>query len=271
MSLDEVNKREMLIALNDFCKGFFRYKELVLLKTRDRHTSSQEIELQALSLDLRRKYGNLKEIIEEYGGSATLLLQGGRVKYEAFSSAFSYTQFSEKALIAVLDTAINTIDAAIGKLDKELHSKRLPSEVVYPNGKPYDAYKHIKGIIGEATKEITIVDPYVDSTLLVLLENVKPGVNVKILTLNMRGDFELSGGKFKAQREKALHGTLEVRTSDKFHDRFIVADSKFFHIGASIKDIGTKLCAISEFEGQDIKAVLSETISRYWDRAEVVL
>jgi hypothetical protein len=271
MPLDEANKQEMLIALNDFCKGFFRYKELILLKRSGRQTGSQEIEFQALSFDLQRKYGSLKEVIEEYGGSATLLLQGGRVKYEAFSSAFSYTRFSQEALIAVLDTAITTINAAIGKLEKELHSKRLPSEVVYPSGKPYDAYKHIKGITSEATKELTIVDPYVDSTLFVLLENVKPGVNIKILTLNMRGDFELSGSKFKGQREKALHGTLEVRTSDKFHDRFMVADGKFFHIGASIKDIGTKLCAISEFEGQDIKAVLSETISRYWDEAKVVL
>ena len=96
-------------------------------------------------------------------------------------------------------------------------------------------------------------------------------VEIRVLTRNMKGDFKLAGQKFKDQREKAQQGTLEVRKSEKLHDRFIVVDDKFFHLGASIKDAGTKMCAMSDFEGSNIKSNLSETISGYWAKAEIVL
>lgn len=87
----------------------------------------------------------------------------------------------------------------------------------------------------------------------------------------MKGDFQLAGQKFKEQREKSQQGAVEIRKSGKFHDRFIVADGKVFHIGASIKDAGEKACFMSEVEGADIKTTLKKAISAYWDEAEIVL
>jgi hypothetical protein len=269
MPLDEVERGRLIGQLKDFHdNGILQYSWYVGLILEGKLTNKQWHEFQTLRLDLLRLYGGLEEVIKEYGGPAVVDVSGR--SRDAFNFALSSRQPTKGTLVAI-DGAIAVLNKAIGKLEKEPPSKQLSSEAIYPSGMTYDAYKRIKEKICEDTKELTIVDPYVDSTLFDLLENVQSGVNIKILTQTMKGDFKLTGCKFKEQREQANYGKLEIRTSEKFHDRFIVADSKFFHIGASIKDIGTKLCAISEFEEQDIKAVLSETISRYWNESKVIL
>jgi hypothetical protein len=148
----------------------------------------------------------------------------------------------------------------------------LPTEVIYPPGTPYDAYKDIKAIISAACKKLIIVDPYVDSTLFDLLGNAQAGVEIQVLTRHMDGDFQLAGRKFKKQREKAQKGGLEVRVeSGDFHDRFIIADDKFFHLGATIKDAGGKLFRISEIQDLRNKEALMQNITRSWNAASGVI
>ena len=169
------------------------------------------------------------------------------------------------------ETALKSIVQKYEILGETVSRPEVSREAIYPGGTPYDAYKDIRDELTAATRKLIIVDPYVDSTLFNMLENVQPGVEIQVLTRKMQGDFQLAGQKFKEQREKAQQGTLEVRKSGKLHDRFVFADDKFFHLGASIKDAGTKMCAMSEFEGSDTKSKLSETISGYWAEAEIVL
>lgn len=254
-----------------FHDGFIRYRELVLKKRREGLTDVEESEFQTLSNQLQRKYGRLQKVIKEYGGSSELLLQGGEYKCEALSSAFDYTMFDPGALEAVLDKAIATINMAIGNLEEPLDSQQPQKGDIFPSGKPYDAYEAIRNIVTTATKNILIVDPWVDGTLFSLLSTVQPNVKIQILTENMKGDFELAGQKFKEQYEKAQRGTLDVRKSDKFHDRFIIADGRIFHIGASLKDAGNKTFALSEFDGSEVKSKISKIISGHWNRAKTVL
>lgn len=251
--------------------GFTTYKELVIAKQKGNLTSEQESELETLGTQLQREYGSLKEIIEKYGGPSIVLLQGGNYKCEAFTSTFNYTLFSPDTFVVVVNAAITTLNIAIGKLGELQKSERLPSEAVFPNGRQYDAYEAIKDRITTATKELIIVDSWVDSDLFTLLENVQSGVQIQVLTTNMAGDFKLAGGKFKKQHEQAKKGTLAVRSSSKFHDRFLIVDDKTFHLGASIKDAGNKLFVMTEIEGSDMKRKVSETISSYWDEGETVL
>jgi hypothetical protein len=169
------------------------------------------------------------------------------------------------------ETALQSIVQKYEILEETTPTSKTLREAVYPSDLPYDAYKDIKAIISLAAKKLMVVDPYVDSTVVTLLENVQPGVEIQVLTRKMQGDFRLAGQKFKGQRQKAQQGTLEVRKSGKLHDRFVFADDKSFHLGASIKDAGMKMCAMSEFEDSDIKSKLNEIISGYWAEAEIVL
>jgi len=279
MSFNEANKQELIKELGQFHDGFDRYRQLVLNREEEMRKpggtilGNWEVQIQQLRLELERKYGRLKPIIEKHGSPTRVLLQGGRYECEAFTSALgSYKVFGLEALEVVMDTAIAAINTTIGSLEKVLESEQVPLEAIYPSGTPYNAYKDIKDIIILAANKLIIVDPYVDGSVVTLFENAKPSVAIQVLTRNMQGDFQLAAQKFKQQREKAGHGSLEVR-KDKgdFHDRFIVADEKFFHVGASIKDAGTKVFAINEIEDSLNKSVLGENISKAWDAAEKVL
>ena len=69
-------------------------------------------------------------------------------------------------------------------------------------------------------------------------------VKVVILTSDKTNILKLDVQKFNKE-----YPTLEVATTDKFHDRFIVIDNKeLYHVGASLKDLGKKCFAISKIE-----------------------
>ena len=127
MTLSEVEKQELIRELEQFHDKFDYYRALVLaqkgLKVKSLTLPNKQLrEIRNLSSELQRKYGSLKEVIEKYGGSTEVLLQGGEYKCEAFTSAFSYTGFDPVALEVVMDTAIAAINIAIGNLQ----SLKLP-------------------------------------------------------------------------------------------------------------------------------------------------
>ena len=76
-----------------------------------------------------------------------------------------------------------------------------------------------------------------------MLSRKRKGVSVLLYTSSKGNGItgkELSD--FNAQ-----YPSLEVHVTDEFHDRFLILDrSRFFHIGASIKDAGSKGFEISE-------------------------
>lgn len=96
-------------------------------------------------------------------------------------------------------------------------------------------------LIKKAKKEIILIDNYVDIETLNILSKKNDKVNVLILT---KSDTKISKQdifKFNKQYTK-----LEVKFTDKFHDRFLILDKKYiYHIGASIKDLGKKCFGIT--------------------------
>ena len=142
-----------------------------------------------------------------------------------------------------------------------------PKEALYEEAKEYDAYKDIRAIVKEAKEELIVIDPYVDSSLLGLFENAASSVSICVLTWNMKGDFQLAAEKFKSQR-----GAVEIRVRQgEFHDRFIIADSKCFHLGASIKNAGKRVFMISRIEDALNIQALRQVFNKSWNDATVVV
>lgn len=229
-------------------------------------------ELDKLRTKLVRKSAQMKELLLPHGGQ--LIVTQFKEDFDAFDTAFTkpiYPWGIATQWHAAVNCLIQKTNETIGKLEIMSPQDSL-REAVYASGTPYDAYKDIREVISLATKKLIIVDPYVDSTVVTLLENVQPSVEIQVLTLHMQGDFKLAVQKFAQQRNKSAQGSVEVR-QDKgdFHDRFIVADNNFFHLGASIKDAGTKVCAINEVEDPHNRSMLVKNIRKAWDVAAKVL
>ena len=81
-----------------------------------------------------------------------------------------------------------------------------------------------------------------------MLEKKSKNVEVVILTSENCKISKLDIQKFNEE-----YPVLEVGKSNKFHDRFIIIDSKeLYHSGASIKDLGKKCFGINKIEDEGI-------------------
>jgi hypothetical protein len=126
----EAERKELVAELTAFRSGLIRYKELVLAVKNRKPVDKEEVD--RLGLDLQQDYGSLKDIIQECGGPAVLLLQGGAYKCEVFRDMFSHVMFGPEALEAVMNLAIATVGIAVGGLEKLSLSKSVDSEPLTP-------------------------------------------------------------------------------------------------------------------------------------------
>lgn len=161
-----------------------------------------------------------------------------------------------------LDAALRVIGWRIenGKLVPDSAPVR---ELFFPKQSQHDAYVEIRGILCAAAKSITIVDPYMDQTMLTLLGSLlKPEMSIRLLASKLPADFGLEAKTWLAQHPQV---TLEVRTTREFHDRFIVLDDlSCWHVGSSIKDAGNKAFMLSNIEDEGNRHALLVQIEASW-------
>lgn len=138
----------------------------------------------------------------------------------------------------------------------KLQEKQIENQRIFFDGQIYDAYSLIIDIIKKANNKITIIDNYVDDSVLEMLSKKKDNVEVVILTSNKSNIKNLDIQRFNKQ-----YPTLKVAKTEKFHDRFIVLDEQeMYHLGASIKDLGKKCFGINKIESGNIIELLLKEI-----------
>ena len=125
-----------------------------------------------------------------------------------------------------------------------MQQKENIEQKIFFEGQIWDSYSVIIDIIKKANKKITIIDNYIDDSILNMLVKKKENVEVVILTSNKSNIQKIDVQKFNKE-----YPTLKIARTDKFHDRFIIIDSKeVYHCGASIKDLGKKCFGIIKIE-----------------------
>ncbi len=123
---------------------------------------------------------------------------------------------------------------------------------VYFQGQIFDAYARFETFIAQAKKEIILIDNYVDLSVLQRLAKKKKSVNVAIYT-----DPKTMLTAQDIQAFNAQYPTLTLNFTNKAHDRFLIIDqTKMYHIGASLKDLGKKHFAFSAIDAAYIPMIL---------------
>ena len=111
-------------------------------------------------------------------------------------------------------------------------------------------------LIKTAKKDIKLIDNYIDESVLVLLDKRNDNVAATIFTQNISPQLQLD-----IQRHNAQYHPIKARQMLGVHDRFmLIDDTQLYHIGASIKDLGKKLFAITLIEDTEIIAVMRKKI-----------
>lgn len=114
-------------------------------------------------------------------------------------------------------------------------------EQIFASGCVWDAWNYVSQLVRSAKQRIVLVDNYVDERVLTLLTKRAEGVSATIHSRYTQ-QFKLDIEKHNEQ----YHPIAFVQIPHKSHDRFLIIDDDVFLLGASVKDMGTSLCAITK-------------------------
>ena len=144
-------------------------------------------------------------------------------------------------------------DSKIEKITETLSKNNLPIEGIFFDGQVFDAHILMSELIRSATNRLILIDNYVDETVLTLLVKRNQDVKAKIYTQKISDDFQLD-----INRHNSQYPPIEVSIYRQSHDRFLIVDDKIYHIGASVKDLGRKLCAVMLMESTNVDEFLNK-------------
>ena len=148
---------------------------------------------------------------------------------------------------------VESLDERVSNIEKEYKPKDFKNTQLFFDGEFYDAYTLIQSLFESANKEIIIIDNYVERTILDRLVVKNSNVQVTIYTSINSRLLTKDIDTFNKQ-----YGGLDVRYTTNVHDRYIIIDqSKLYHLGHSIKDLGKKIFSISESDNKLISVLLS--------------
>lgn len=119
----------------------------------------------------------------------------------------------------------------------------ITPEQIFATGCVWDAWSYVSQLVRSAKQRIILIDNFVDERVLLLLTKRVDGVSATIHSRYTQ-QFLLDLEKHNGQYEPIGF----VQTPHKSHDRFLIIDDEVYLMGASIKDMGTSLCAITRLE-----------------------
>jgi hypothetical protein len=131
------------------------------------------------------------------------------------------------------------IELILDKIE-EIAPKQLP-EQIFQTGCVWDAWAFVSDLVRSAKKRIELVDNFVDDRVLSLLMKRGKGVSATIHS-RFTKDFLTDLEKHNTQYDEVKF----VQLPHKNHDRFLIVDDEVYLLGASVKDMGNGLCAVTK-------------------------
>ena len=138
------------------------------------------------------------------------------------------------------DEKVNQILVTI----EERTPKQLP-EQVFGTGCVWDAWAYVSDLIRSAKERIILIDNFVDDRVLSLLDKRNDNVEATIYT--RYNESFLTDLKKHNEQYRVI---CFIQLSQRNHDRFLIIDDIVYILGASVKDMGVGLCAITQMQAQ---------------------
>ena len=133
------------------------------------------------------------------------------------------------------------INAVLAKMDD--NSPKLLPEQIFATGCVWDAWAYVSDLVRSAKQRIVLIDNFVDDRVLSLLDKRADNVEAIIHTRYYES-FQTDLKKHNEQYREILF----VQLPHKSHDRFLIIDDDLYLLGASVKDMGIGLCAITKMQ-----------------------
>jgi len=145
----------------------------------------------------------------------------------------------------------NTEDIKLLQESFKQFDKNKQLNEIFFKGQIYDAYSLLVDILNTASKNVIIIDNYIDKKFLDICSKIN--ANVIIYTNNI--------DKIDLEKYNKQYSNVELIITKSFHDRFIIIDNKeLYHCGASFKDLGRKCFGINKIENDNVLKELLNNI-----------
>lgn len=144
-------------------------------------------------------------------------------------------------------------NSRIDEIFNKINQPEFPQQGIFYDGQIYDAYTFVANLIRDAKNSIVLIDNYIDDTVLTLLDKRKIDVAASIYTDRISRNLQLD-----INRHNAQYPPISIGIYRNAHDRFLIIDSKVYHIGASIKDLGKKIFGFSLMKDLDAMDLLNK-------------
>ena len=133
------------------------------------------------------------------------------------------------------------INLLMTKMDDQ-SSKLLP-EQIFAMGCVWDAWAYVSDLVRSAKQRIVLIDNFVDDRVLSLFDKRAEGVEATIHTWYSE-TFLTDLKKHNDQYREIKF----VQLPHKNHDRFLIIDDDVYLLGASVKDMGVGMCAVTKMQ-----------------------
>lgn len=133
------------------------------------------------------------------------------------------------------------IELILSKMDT--NSPKLMPEQIFGTGCVWDAWAFVSDLVRSAKQRIILIDNFVDDRVLSLLDKRENGVEATIHT--RYAEPFLTDLKKHNSQYREIHFT---QLPHKNHDRFLMIDDVVYLLGASVKDMGIGVCAITKLQ-----------------------
>ena len=122
-------------------------------------------------------------------------------------------------------------------------SPQLLPEQIFATGCVWDAWTYVSDLVRSAKQRIVLIDNFVDDRVLSLLDKRADNVEATIHS-RFYEPFQTDLKKHNEQYREILF----VQLPQKNHDRFLMIDDDVYLLGASVKDMGVGMCAVTKMQ-----------------------
>lgn len=155
-----------------------------------------------------------------------------------------------------LEDNLENLKSKVEQIDLQISTHLIPNQGVFFDGQVFDAYELASKIIRTATKNMVLIDNYINENTLIHLAKKNKGVTVLLLTKNISKQLNLD-----VQKANEQYGNFTLKSFDKSLDRFLIVDqNEVYHLGASLKDLGKKWFAFSKIETKSVESILNSIL-----------
>ena len=141
------------------------------------------------------------------------------------------------------------MDMLLDRMDKQ--SPKLLPEQIFATGCVWDAWTYVSDLVRSAKQRIVLIDNFVDDRVLSLFDKRADNVEATIHSRYYES-FQTDLKKHNEQYREIKF----IQLPQKNHDRFLIIDDDVYLLGASVKDMGIGMCAVTKMQA------LPETIIR---------